>query len=813
MSERTTIGGTVYESIGSSSSNLLLKCNGTARIQWGNKLIDLIKNGKIASGDSSTQISVISDIADIKSDGVYVLNTEKSVQLWICKNGEQYNLTGTDLYISASTKQDITAEQSKQALENIGMYYNTLAEVQNAGLTNGLVYVLEDSTLYTIKDGVIAEFEAKLKTVTVEQDEQQGEVINSAIKIVLSVLDDAYIELESDRILIHKSVHVQPHVQIGSEGADAYHGYRLFFNGDVTQLDVDRINVRLGIPKQDYVELTYEELLTKYKQSQLEPHQWYLISDFQNHWKIPANLIKNNRPLLVRALTSSTFYTEGQLFKDQRVAIHYDINYRENFKLSADSETSYTTKGRITWMKDSQGNEANFDFLDYTSHEDVSFCTLHNSIEDLSLDASIFPKGSYNNKLTVYDLKGITIRDNVLTSDNVNTVDFQFGDTAEGEEAITTTNIMEMHDNVIECRGIVLTPTCEKFYHNNLKEICNVKIDTKEFYYNTLANTYSTTNSSTIPSFIELTDNTILKEINFTHFLKNVSWTGCVNSEINNTLIQNTFKDITNTKINGIISSSIFESVTGCTIDSQITKVQFKNLTNCVLSSGSLENIICRSDITNYTINQTNHPVLYDVSKAKDIYFSNGVLSITSGIENAFVRGMIVMHSGVTAIPSGWAVCDGGEYEFNGVVTQTPNLINKFIKAVGTSAEVQAVNNSDLNESNDFQLKESHLPSHSHPHKAHTHTFTGSGSDTISQTINVVTSATEKQAIVTMEGGTSGHSGDDVSSSDVTITDSVNITVSGNTSSESSEENTKTWTNQTFKIEPNYYALIFIMKL
>ena len=44
MSERTTIGGVSYETIGSSSSNLLLKCNGTARIQWGNKLIDLIKN-------------------------------------------------------------------------------------------------------------------------------------------------------------------------------------------------------------------------------------------------------------------------------------------------------------------------------------------------------------------------------------------------------------------------------------------------------------------------------------------------------------------------------------------------------------------------------------------------------------------------------------------------------------------------------------------------------------------------------------------------------------------------------------------------
>lgn len=221
MSERTTIGGTVYESIGSSSSNLLLKCNGTARIQWGNKLIDLIKNGKIASGDSSSQVSVISDISEIKSDGIYVLNKEKSLQLWISKNGEQYNLTGVDLYISASTKQDITAEQRKQALENIGIYYNTLDDVRSANITNGLVYVLEDSTLYTIKEGTISEFEAKLKTVTVETNNKQGEIINSAIKIVLSILDEEYISLENNKITISKPIHVKEYVQFGSEGADA----------------------------------------------------------------------------------------------------------------------------------------------------------------------------------------------------------------------------------------------------------------------------------------------------------------------------------------------------------------------------------------------------------------------------------------------------------------------------------------------------------------------------------------------------------------------------------------------------------------
>lgn len=90
MSERTTIGGTVYEAIGSSNSNLLLKCNGTARIQWGNKLIDLIKNGKIASENSQNLLFVIQDKSEVKSDGIYILTTEESNKLIICKDGNLY---------------------------------------------------------------------------------------------------------------------------------------------------------------------------------------------------------------------------------------------------------------------------------------------------------------------------------------------------------------------------------------------------------------------------------------------------------------------------------------------------------------------------------------------------------------------------------------------------------------------------------------------------------------------------------------------------------------------------------------------------
>ena len=118
MNHKTVIGGTVYESVGSSSSNLLLKCNGTARIQWGNKLIDLIKNGKIASNDSQQMIFNISDESDITSDGIYILNNGTQVKLLLNKDGNIYNLTEFDLYISANTKQNLTVDQKNQALFN-----------------------------------------------------------------------------------------------------------------------------------------------------------------------------------------------------------------------------------------------------------------------------------------------------------------------------------------------------------------------------------------------------------------------------------------------------------------------------------------------------------------------------------------------------------------------------------------------------------------------------------------------------------------------------------------------------------------------
>lgn len=226
MSERVTIGNVVYETIGSSSSNLLLRCNGTARIQWGTKLIDLVKNGKI--GSESDFIYIISDEKEMKSDGIYIINKEEGSEFFIYKKGNKYNLSKTDLYVSADVDQKLTSEQQLQVLLNVGLYYNTLEELQNSEIKNGIGYVIENQTLYNIKNGVIESLNGTI--VQVENDDIQENVINSQTKIVLSISNDEYIVLEENSIKINYPVHVN---SIKSNT------FKLYQEGNKSYLQVD----------------------------------------------------------------------------------------------------------------------------------------------------------------------------------------------------------------------------------------------------------------------------------------------------------------------------------------------------------------------------------------------------------------------------------------------------------------------------------------------------------------------------------------------------------------------------------------------
>ena len=797
MSERTTIGGVVYESIGSSSSNLLLKCNGTARIQWGNKLIDLIKNGKIVSGDTSTQIFIVSNKEEIKQDGIYLINNEKSQELWICKKGEQYNLINADLYISANTKQDITAEQQKQALHNIGFYYETIEDVENAKIQNGLVYVLEDKTLYSINNGVIEEFEAKLKTVTVEKENETGEVINSQYKIVLSVSGEEYIKLENRNIAVSQNLSMSENAQICSEGATSNIGYRLYIKDYESWLEVDNLIVRNNNTQDDYfTEITFSELNEYISQNKLIPGHWYIITDFQNHWKLPKNDVRFNRPILIQAETNNTIYQNGYLYEDRNIKIKYDITF-QNIINDIYENRKITTRGKIIWMQDEFNNEANFDFLDYTDYNNQPLTKLHTNSRGYN---SIFPVNSSNNKVELYNLVGTIIKESedgkyyVDTAEKIQDTTEEIQDTTEKIQNTVIFNCTGMHDNILSGTNIFIQNSCK-------------------------------------------------------YFDKNI------------------IKDINNLTISGNIRNCTFETITNCTFNGNINQSTFKDLTNCIFESGDIINLDCLSNLDGFIFSSENYSILYNQLKYKEMYMQNNVLHIICPLEHLFHRGMIMMHSGIEAIPEGWAICDGKEYEYNGFKTTTPNLINKFIKAVSSVNDVKEVNNPNLNSDNEFTLQEKHLPPHSHPHISHTHTFSGvsatiHNSESLSTTLeneyisNISTTSTQVITDVSGENITTtsenvinsisietagGNTSGGIHAHEITITNGTiskttsieqtnsvktdtedtnseeNNTEQTNTESTSTEETsteqTKTWTNEAFKIEPNYYSLIFIMKL
>jgi hypothetical protein len=219
-----------------------------------------------------------------------------------------------------------------------------------------------------------------------------------------------------------------------------------------------------------------------------------------------------------------------------------------------------------------------------------------------------------------------------------------------------------------------------------------------------------------------------------------------------------------------------------------------------------IANTTCNNDVTNYTTSESD-VLLYDSSKTKVAYYENDKLCVVDTTEQTFSRGMIMMHSGITPIPQGWAICDGNSYTYQGITTTTPNLVNRFIKAVATSELVGEVINPDLTEDNLFTIQEAHLPEHSH---THTHEFSGTDTSDVSFTFYALNSATEKTAITKLEGNTPEVSGDVTSGEDITVTDEVTVNISGTTSENSVNDE---WENKSFNIEPHYYSLIFIMKL
>lgn len=152
--------GRAYESIGSTGSDFIIKTKGQVKIQWGNKFIDIVKNGKIAV--DTDIIESINSVSDINKNGIYYIKETGSIYIYV--DGTLINLSGEigTTYVSFVGVQETTDSQKKQALANIGLMFETLDEAIESNITDGFVYILNSQKFYIVSEGKYTEYPANI---------------------------------------------------------------------------------------------------------------------------------------------------------------------------------------------------------------------------------------------------------------------------------------------------------------------------------------------------------------------------------------------------------------------------------------------------------------------------------------------------------------------------------------------------------------------------------------------------------------------------------------------------------------------------
>lgn len=392
---KTNMFGKTYNTVGSTDSNFIIKTKGDLKIQWGNKYIDLIKNGKIVSG-SSKLLYIVSSPKEIDSNGIYIVQSTEGNEVWINIDGNKINITNDSegtAYVSFLVEQEATSEQKHRALTNIGFYYNTLQEAQAANIVSGIIYVEGDNKLYVAKNGTLTEYNSSFsitdKKETIEEEKQPLYIEQYQIR----TSNIAYIECNNN--IIHLLTPVQVYNMFQSNNANESKGYRLYIDDEgYSTLEIDYIKWRKYL-----IPLTYSELVSNMENKTLSPKMFYLITDFQNPWEVTWNTepmyyeneyeeinginqlcgVRNAMKLIVQAKNEELLEQQVWSLSNPEWIMYYDPYFRgeehpeEEFTqygfryiVNEDGSTVYLPcKGQITYLKDELGNEGNFNFRQF----------------------------------------------------------------------------------------------------------------------------------------------------------------------------------------------------------------------------------------------------------------------------------------------------------------------------------------------------------------------------------------------------------------------------------------------------------------
>lgn len=889
---KTNLFGKTYNTIGSTDSNFIIKTKGDLKIQWGNKFIDLIKNGKIVS-ENSEILFLVESPDEIQKNGVYIVTAEENNELWVCIDGVKVqinNTTGENVYVSFMMEQKTTSDQQHQALTNIGFYYETLQKAKSAKINSGIIYVEEDNKLYIAKNGNLIQYilSASQEETITENNTREPLYIEG-----YSLYADGteYIQCSGEIIKLLQPVIVYNGIQ--SNNANPEFGFRLFINQDKAILDVDIVNWR------DYPNpIKYSELLALINSKTLNPKMYYLLTDFQNPWEVTwedepfyyedqyeeINSVKhlkgkrNATKLIIRALNNDTiekqvwtpmypdwvihydpFFKgpEHKVMEEGKEITYYGFRTRDFEQTLEDGSIKKTTtylpcKGQITYLKDEFGNEGNFNFRQFMFKQGTNWRYIMDS-ETKEVLGKFF-EGT-NNKFfidslesfvqvftfeEIKDASGVVTGYNMITKDSnvqiskghslfiqatiIEGNTFQLSKTEETVNHIIQKNIKN-NSFINQNKLIKINIDCEG---NTFENFTNpINISGKEFNNNYLANFTGNINNSEY-----FNDNAINKcdglITNNNNFIKNTI--NEIKSDVINNYIfsENIINSINNITINGQVSNNYLEDIEECVLKSFIGNSAYKRLYRLIVQT-SMTNCVFREDISSLTVTNvfdSQFDFIDNLTLDNDVYFTtfhgrigNIVKQLTEFekewlkdaskktdaypnirvvcIPEIIIKGMIIMWYGQEPIPKGWALCDGN----NG----TPNLINKFIKSSdgfivgGTSVG----DNSDtiepsLTEDNKLKLTVEHLPTHRHPHLPHSHKAGSATSNYVESYSYSYTDSTGEDTET--EYDTSYYN------TDIDHTHTIYEETS-------KEDESITFDNKLFSIEPRAYKLIFIMKI
>lgn len=263
--------GRSYSQAGSSNSDFVIKTKGQVKIQWGNKFIDLIKDGKI---NADMKFIFQRDSVGVK-DGIYIIGDGDNQQVILSVNGNQINLKGEigTTYVSFQSEQETTSEQKYTALQNIGFIYKNLSEVTSNSLQNGIIYVEQEQKLYIVQNGALSEFTVEFPNpytrqfVIQKSDSSTGALLIVGNGVENSLAFDTFylysanngVYLDSNgeiyfRISEQEKVKITQDTAIfnidvtsrmfKSPSATKSSGFRLYFQDGESTLEVDNLVVR-----------------------------------------------------------------------------------------------------------------------------------------------------------------------------------------------------------------------------------------------------------------------------------------------------------------------------------------------------------------------------------------------------------------------------------------------------------------------------------------------------------------------------------------------------------------------------------------